>query len=86
MTYLPSPEQLAQVTLPCVVASGVENRDQAGANHWFHEASQWFADSLGAPFIETPGAHVPQATHPRPFAETLRPILGKLAGSQRFEA
>jgi hypothetical protein len=29
---------------------------------------------------------VPQATHPRALAETLRPILGKLAASHRFEA
>ena len=42
-------------------------------------------DSLRAPLIETPGAHVPQVTHPQALAETLRPILSKLAASQRFE-
>jgi hypothetical protein len=53
---------------------------------WFFEAARWFADALGAPLIETPGAHAPQATHPRALAETLCPILGKLADSHRFEA
>jgi pimeloyl-ACP methyl ester carboxylesterase len=86
MAYLPAPEQLAEVGLPCVVAAGADNRDPAATHHWFYEASQWLADGLRAPLVETPGAHVPQATHPRALAETLRPILGKLAASQRFEA
>ncbi len=83
--YLPAPEQLAEVRLPCVVAAGADNRDPAATHHWFYEASRWLADGLRAPLVETPGAHVPQATHPRALAETLRPILGKLAASQRFE-
>lgn len=86
MAYAPTPEQLGGVTLPCVVAAGVDNRDPTAANHWFHEAAAWFAGALGAPLIDTPGAHVPQATHPRALAETLRPILGKFAASQRLEA
>ena len=86
VAYLPAPEQLAEVRLPCVVAAGADNRDPAATHHWLYEASKWLADGLHAPFIETPGAHVPQATHPRALAETLRPILGKLAASQRFEA
>jgi pimeloyl-ACP methyl ester carboxylesterase len=84
--YLPAPGQLAEVRLPCVVAAGADNRDPTATHHWLYEASQWFADGLRAPFVETPGGHVPQATHPRALAETLRPILGKLAASQRFEA
>lgn len=84
--YLPTPEQLAQVTMPCVVAAGVDNRAPAATHHWLYEASRWLADGLRAPMVDTPGAHVPQATHPRALAETLRPILGKLAASQRFEA
>jgi pimeloyl-ACP methyl ester carboxylesterase len=81
LNYAPTPEQLAEVSLPCVVASGVDNRDPAATHHWFYEASKWLADRLHAPLVETPGAHVPQATHPRALAETLRPILGKLAAS-----
>jgi pimeloyl-ACP methyl ester carboxylesterase len=81
LAYLPTPEQLAEVTLPCVVAAGVDNRDPAAIHHWLYEASKWLADGLHAPLVETPGAHVPQATHPRALAETLRPILGKLAAS-----
>lgn len=83
--YLPAPEKLANVKLPCVVATGADNRDPAAPQHWFHEASKWLADGLGAPLIETAGAHVPWATHPQALAETLRPILGKLAASQRIE-
>jgi pimeloyl-ACP methyl ester carboxylesterase len=86
LDYLPTPEELSQVKLPCVVAAGVDNRDPAATHHWLYEGSQWLAEGLGAPLVETPGAHVPQATHPRALAETLRPILGKLAASQRFEA
>jgi pimeloyl-ACP methyl ester carboxylesterase len=86
VSYLPTPEQLAEVRLPCVVAAGVDNRDPAATHHWLYESSQWLADGLRAPLVETPGAHVPQTTHPRAFAETLRPILGKMAASQRFEA
>lgn len=82
--YLPTPEQLAEVRLPCVVAAGIDNREPSATHHWLYEASQWLADGLGAPLIDTPGAHVPQATHPQALAETLRPILGKLAAAQRF--
>jgi pimeloyl-ACP methyl ester carboxylesterase len=85
MAYLPAPEQLAEVSLPCVVAVGVDNRNPAAKHHWFYETSRWLADGLRAPLVETPGAHVPQATHARALAETLRPILGKLAASQRVE-
>ena len=81
MSYLPTTEQLAQVKQPCVVAAGVENRDPSTTRHWFYEASQWFASQLGATFIETPGAHVPQLTHPRALAELIRPILRKLTES-----
>lgn len=81
-TYLPTAEQLADVELPCVVASGIENRAPTATHHWFYEASRWLADGLHCPLVEAPGAHVPQATHPRALAETLRPILGKLAASR----
>jgi len=81
-SYLPTPEQLGQVRVPCVVAAGVDNRDPAGALHWFYEASQWVAGHLGAPFIETPGMHVPQASHPDALVEVLRPLLGKLAAQR----
>lgn len=79
--YLPTPAQLASVRLPCIVASGAGNRDPAATHHWLYEASQWLAHHLDAPFIATPGAHAPQATHPRELAETVWPILAKLAGA-----
>jgi pimeloyl-ACP methyl ester carboxylesterase len=82
MAYLPAPEELAQVRMPCVAAAGSENRDPATTHHWLYEASQWLADGLRAPFVETPGAHVPQATHPHALAETLRPMLRKLVASE----
>ncbi len=79
LSYLPTPEELAEVRLPCVVAAGVDNRDPAATHHWLYESSRWLADGLRAPLIDTPGAHVPQSTHPRALAETVRPILSKLA-------
>jgi pimeloyl-ACP methyl ester carboxylesterase len=86
LAYLPTREQLAEVRLPCVVAGGVDNRDPAATHHWLYEASQWLADRLHAPLVNTPGAHVPQFTHPRELSETLRPILGKLAASSPIES
>ena len=82
VSYLPTPEQLGEVRVPCVLASGVDNRDPARELHWFYEASQWAAGLLGAPFIETPGVHVPQASHPDALVEVLRPLLGKLSAQQ----
>ncbi|MEV6495439.1 alpha/beta hydrolase [Actinoplanes sp. NPDC051633] len=76
--YMPTSEQLAQVRLPCAVAAGVDNRDPDATHHWMYESSQWLAHELGASFVETPGAHMPQATHPRALAEVLRPLIDKL--------
>lgn len=73
--YLPSADDLQAVTVPCVVAAGVEDRDGASPNGWFYEASQWLATSLGAPFVEVPGSHVPQGSHPLELAEAVRPLL-----------
>lgn len=76
-SYLPSPERLAAVATPCIVAAGAGNRDRSPRGLWFVEASQWLAEGLGAPLIDTPGRHVPQASHPRELVETLRPILAE---------
>ncbi|GAA4705369.1 alpha/beta hydrolase [Pseudonocardia yuanmonensis] len=86
MSYLPTEEELAEVRVPCVVAAGKDNSDPAAKHHWFSEAGRWLADRLDAPFLETPGAHVPQVTHPRALAEVLRPILRKPPESTRAEA
>jgi pimeloyl-ACP methyl ester carboxylesterase/alkylhydroperoxidase family enzyme len=77
-SYLPGAEQLAEIRLPCLVAAGFENIDPAAPRHWLYEAAQWFADQLDAPFIDTPGAHLPQATHAQVLAEGLRPFLRTL--------
>ncbi len=86
LSYLPAVDQLAEVEVPCLVAAGVDNRDPAAPLHWLYEASRWLASSLGARFVETPGAHVPQASHPHAFVELLRPILADLAASSRVRA
>jgi pimeloyl-ACP methyl ester carboxylesterase len=86
MSYLPTVDQLAGVEVPCVVAAGIDSRVPAAPLHWLYEASRWFASSLGARFVETPGAHVPQASHPRAFVDLLRPILADLAASSRVKA
>lgn len=76
--YLPAPDQLAQVRLPCVVTAGADNRDPAAVGHWRYEASQWLAAQLGTTLVEMPDAHMPYFTQPEVFAEQLRPLLGKL--------
>lgn len=81
--YMPTSEQLAHVRVPCAVVAGVDNRDPAATHHWMYEASQWLANKLGALFLETPGAHMPQATHPRALAEVLRPLIHQLPKSLR---
>ncbi|GLZ45638.1 alpha/beta hydrolase [Actinomycetospora sp. NBRC 106375] len=86
MSYVPTRDQLAGVRIPCVVASGAENRDPASPRHWFWEASQWAADGLGVPLTEAPGAHVPQSTHPQELAALLRPVLARLAASSPVTA
>jgi pimeloyl-ACP methyl ester carboxylesterase len=86
MSYLPSDEQLAEVRVPCVVAAGADSSDPGSPRHWFHEAARWLADRLDAPLMETPGAHVPQVTHPLALAEVLRPILRKPPESARADA
>ena len=86
LRYLPTPEQLASIEIPCAVVAGADNRDPATPLHWLHAAAQWTADGLGAPLVETPGAHLPQATHLPALVETLRPILADLAASSRVRA
>jgi pimeloyl-ACP methyl ester carboxylesterase len=86
MSYLPTAEQLSGARVPCVVASGAENRDPAAPGHWFSESAQWVADGLGVPLLETPGAHVPQASHPAELVAMLRPVLARLATSSPVTA
>ena len=86
LTASPTAEQLAGVDVPVVVAAGADNRDPAVTLHWLYEASQWFADGVGVRLVETPGAHVPQVSHPQALVEMLRPILAGLAASSRVEA
>ncbi|WP_433034385.1 alpha/beta fold hydrolase [Actinomycetospora sp. CA-053990] len=86
MSYLPTADQLAEVEVPCAVAAGIDNRDPAAHLHWLYEASQWLASGLGTRLIETPGAHVPQASHPRALVELLRPVLTELSASSRIQA
>ena len=72
MSYVPATDQLAGIEVPCAVVAGADNRDPASPGHWFWEASQWFADGLGVPVVVAPGAHVPQASHPRELVATVR--------------
>lgn len=86
LSYMPTPEQLAAIEVPCVVVAGADNRDPGATHHWAHEASQWMAESLGAPLVETPGAHGSMITHAQAFVSTLRPLLVRLSASSRVEA
>ena len=73
--YLPERAQLAQVGVPCVVAVGEENAAPESALHWLYETSAWLAGALSVGLTQSPGGHAPQASHPEPFVEWLRPIL-----------
>ncbi|WP_328301951.1 alpha/beta fold hydrolase [Actinomycetospora sp. NBC_00405] len=86
LSYKPTAEQIAGVHVPCVVASGAENRDPSAPRHWFWEASEGIAERLRVPVVEAPGSHVPQASHPRELVATLRPILARLATSSSITA
>ena len=77
--YLPSVEQLAEVQVPCVVASGLENQPQEAPGHWFHEASSWLTEALSVPLTMSPGGHVPMASHADLFVDWVRPILRSLS-------
>jgi pimeloyl-ACP methyl ester carboxylesterase len=86
LSYMPTPEQLAAIEVPCAVVAGADNRDSGATHHWAYEASQWMAESLGTPLVETPGAHGSMITHPQAFVSTLRPLLDRLSASSRVEA
>lgn len=77
--FLPSTEQLAQVQVPCVVSSGIENQPLEATGHWFYESSSWLAEALSVELTTSPGAHVPMATHPDLFVDWVRPVLRSLS-------
>jgi pimeloyl-ACP methyl ester carboxylesterase len=79
--YVPTTDQLAGIAVPCVVLAGADDRDPTAVHHWLYEAARWLADGLGAPFVETPGAHAPQASHPQELVATLRALLRELGAS-----
>ncbi|MEJ2861246.1 alpha/beta fold hydrolase [Actinomycetospora flava] len=81
LSYLPTPDQLGRIAVPAVVLAGADNRDPAANLHCMYGAAQWVAEGLGAPLVETPGAHLPQATHLPEYAEIVRPLLARLAAS-----
>ena len=81
--YLPDPAELEAMQVPSVVTVGVEHADPTSDGYWFHEAAEWLATRLGAPLVETPGGHVPQATHPEALLAWLRPVLRELSDSGR---
>ena len=72
--------------MPAVVLAGGDHRDPAAPLHCLHGAAQWVAEGLGAPVVETPGAHLPQATHLGEYAQIVRPLLGRLAASAPVDA
>lgn len=80
-TYLPDPAELQAMRVPSVVTAGAEHADRASDGYWFHEAAAWLATQLGTPLVETPGGHVPQATHPQALLAWLRPVLRELSTS-----
>jgi pimeloyl-ACP methyl ester carboxylesterase len=80
-TYLPDPAELGAMRVPSVVTAGAEHADRARDGYWYHEAAEWLATQLGTPLVETPGGHIPQATHPEALLAWLRPVLRELSNS-----
>ena len=78
MAYQPDVEALKATPMPKAVLAGAENGAPDAPMHWIHEASQWFAEQVGVPLLETPGAHAPQATHLEQLVATLRPVLQQM--------
>lgn len=76
--YLPPPEQLAEVEVPCVVGAGIDDRDPDSRHGWFAAVAQVLASQLGADVVEMPGSHVPQITHPQELAEVVRGLVRAL--------
>ncbi len=66
---------LASVHVPCTVAAAAKHRDLGEDRHWLYEAAQWLGDSLQAPFLATPGSHLPQLTHPKALAALLATLF-----------
>ncbi|WP_232662618.1 alpha/beta fold hydrolase [Pseudonocardia sp. TRM90224] len=76
--YLPAQQELAAVRTCCVVAAGAEHRAADAPFHWFHDASRWLADRLGAPLVELSGGHLPQLTCPQALAAELRDLCEQM--------
>lgn len=66
---------LASVHVPCTVAAAAKHRDLGEDRHWLYEATQWLGDALQAPFLVTPGGHLPQLTHPKALAALLATLF-----------
>ncbi|MGW2562324.1 alpha/beta fold hydrolase [Streptomyces sp. NPDC001514] len=79
--YLPSPQELAGVTVACLVAAGADNRDPAAPYHHGYEESKWLAAHMRTELIELPGAHAPYLTHPVELTDALRPLLRALSSN-----
>lgn len=77
--YLPTPQQLAAVQVPCVVAAGIEDRDPQSRHGWFADVAHVLAGQLRADLVEVPGSHVPQGSHPEDLAAVVRGL------ARRFE-
>lgn len=79
--YLPDRARLAQVEVPCVVAVGEENAAPGSPLHWLCESSAWLAGALSVELTRSPGGHAPQASHPQPFVDWLRPVLRSMTAT-----
>jgi pimeloyl-ACP methyl ester carboxylesterase len=86
LSYLPTSDQLGRIAVPGVVLAGADNRDPEARLHCLYGAAQWAAVGLRAPLVETPGAHLPTATHLHEFAAVVRPVLARLAASAPVDA
>ncbi|MEV7090375.1 alpha/beta fold hydrolase [Streptomyces sp. NPDC093085] len=71
MSYAPDVLRLEALVDRLVIAGGQDSRGELP-----HRAAAFLAERLGAEFRYFPGGHVGLTTHPVPFGERLREVIG----------
>jgi pimeloyl-ACP methyl ester carboxylesterase len=71
---VPDEQALAALGVPVVPAVG------SGSPPFFHEATGWLAERVGAAVRELAPGHAPYMDHPDQFAEALRPLFRGMGG------
>ncbi|WP_433037077.1 alpha/beta fold hydrolase [Actinomycetospora sp. CA-053990] len=71
-SYRPDPVRLRATGVEVTVAAGRDDPQR-----YLARSAGWLADQLGAPVLETSGAHLPYNDRPSVFADELRALLAE---------